>query len=272
MPLMIDVGVGNSLIMFKGEPGTRKSTTALSYPKPQYWFSYDKKMSSLLIPMRNWNIDKKDVEFDDYNDWNKAKAKLEKFQINCNMSDGRKIATIVLDSITTMGDAVNQQTLNTKKGTTRKDGSDAGKMIGGIQINSLEDYNAETAAFQELLALVTDIISYHKTVSVILIAHVLQTEYKNSANGESTFSRTIVTGGKKAAAKIPAYCTEIYHFQSSSTISGGAQGFKAFTMHTGDDFARTAIPLASVIEFKAEPFYDTVILPAIDKLRNGKVF
>lgn len=270
MPLMESVEPGSSIIMLKGEPGTRKSTTAVSYPKPQYWFDYDGKMSSLLIPMKNWLVDKKDIEFETPKDWNSARAKLERFQIDCKMSDSRKIQTIVLDSITTMGDSTNQQTLSTKRGTKTGDNKDAGKSIGGIQVNSIEDFNAETAAFQELFALAKDICNYHH-INFIVIAHVLQTEFK-SLSGDSTFSRTLVTGAKKAAAKMPAYCTEIYHFQSKGTLAGTNDGYKAFTQHTGDDFARTALPLPSVIEFSNQPFYDSFILPAIEKLKSGKIF
>lgn len=270
MPIMETVEPGLAITMLKGEPGTRKSTVAVSYPKPQYWFDFDGKMSSLLIPMRNWNIDKKDIQFDTYSDWNTARTKLEQFQTQLKMYDGRKIGTIVLDSITTMGDVVNQQTLSTKRGQKNNSGEALGKVIGGISVNTVEDYNAETAAFQELFALAKDIVNFHK-IDFIVIAHVLQTEFKQ-LNGDSTFSRTIVTGGKKAAAKMPAYCTEVYHLQTKGTLSGGADGFKAFTQHTGDDFARTALPLAPTIEFKAEPFYSTFISPAIDKLKTGKIF
>jgi hypothetical protein len=267
---MESIEPGACITMLKGEPGCRKSTIAVSYPKPQYWFDFDGKMSSLLIPMRNWNIDRKDVEFDSYKDWTNARIKLEKFQSSLKLTDGRKIETLVLDSITTMGDSVNQQTLSTKRGQKNSDGDNMGKIIGGINVNTIDDFNAETAGFQELFALAKDICNFHK-INFIMIAHVLQTEFK-SLNGDSTFSRTIVTGAKKMAAKMPAYCTEIYHTQTKGTLSGVNDGFKAFTQHTGDDFARTALPLPATIEFKAEPFYGSFILPAIEKLKKGNLF
>ena len=46
MPTMDSVTFFDALYcMFKGEPGTRKSTQALSFPGPQYWFSWDRKMN-----------------------------------------------------------------------------------------------------------------------------------------------------------------------------------------------------------------------------------
>ncbi len=66
MPTLIDVNFDALYCLFKGEPGTRKSTQALSFPQPSYWFSWDRKMAALKIPMRNWNINTKDVQYDDY--------------------------------------------------------------------------------------------------------------------------------------------------------------------------------------------------------------
>jgi hypothetical protein len=269
MPILTDLDPGLIFALFKGEPGTRKSTAALSFPLPQFWFSFDKKMQSIIIPARNWNINKDLIEFEDYNDWTNARAKLERFQINPQLSNGRPIKTIIIDSMTSMGDTVNQQTLLTKRGTKTKDNQNAGKVIGGIAINTIEDYNAEMAAFQELVALLTDI---HKkySIHIVLIAHVLQTEYK-SIDGETHMSRTLVTGGKKAAAKVPAYFSEVYHFQVKKDLSGGGT-YEALTVHTGDDFARTALPLPKTLEIGNDPLYSKYIEPAIKKLKEGGIF
>jgi len=267
MPTMDQVDPAITYSLFKGEPGTRKSTVALTYPKPQYWFSFDQKMESLGIPMRNFRIDPKDIEFDDYKDWNAAKAKLESLQVNPLMKDKRKIATLIVDSITSMGDATNQQTLQTK-GMARKSGDgEQGKVIAGIAVNSVEDYNAEMAVFQELIALTKD-IHKHYAINVILIGHILQTEQK-SLDGKTHFSRTLVTGGKKAAAKIPAYCTEIYHFNIKMGLNASSGGqYELFTVHTGDDFARTALPLNEEIIFGNDNFYDRYIIPAVKKMKG----
>src|SRR5947207_10177577 len=111
MPTLNDVTQDYTFCMFKGEPGTRKSTAALSYPRPQYWFSFDQKMDSLIIPAKNWGIDFKDIKFDDYTDWNKARVKLEQLQVNCDFK------TIIVDSITSEGDSINRQTIKLKQGT-----------------------------------------------------------------------------------------------------------------------------------------------------------
>jgi len=244
--------------LFMGEPGTRKSTAALSFPKPIYFFDYDKKMGALRIPMNKWKISNKDVQFDSYTDWNKAEAKLKQLQLNC------PFRTIVLDTITSMGDSVNDQTLNVKYGTTTASGAEAGKRIGGIAVNTIEDFNAETSAFQKFLKLTKDIHLYHK-VNIILIAHVIQTEYKSPDN-KSHMSRSIVTGVKKLAKKIPSVCGEIYYFYIDGGFEVGADGkYCLYTQHSGDDFARSSLPLPAKIQIADDSLYDRYVLPAIKK-------
>jgi len=248
--------------MFKGDPGTRKSTEALSYPMPQFWFSWDRKMESMMLPMQKWGLDPKQIKYEDYDDWNKPRAQLEKFQLNCEYK------TIVFDSITSMADMTLRQTKRSKTGVTRQSGAKAGKEISGISVNEIEDYNAESSALNELIALAKDIHKFHK-VNIILIAHVVQAEYK-SVTGETHFSRTIVTAGKRVAPKIPAYCGEVYHFniEKSFDASQGGQ-YALLTEHTGDDFARTGLPLDKKIIFGNEPLYSKWILPAINKLKQS---
>lgn len=245
--------------MFKGEPGTRKSTQALSFPKPQYWFSWDRKMNALLIPQKEWGIDSSLIEYDNYDDWNKGRAKMEKLQVKC------KYKTIIVDSFTSLADTILRQVIKGKIGKKRVSGADAGKIISGIPVNEVEDFNAEAAALTETMAILKDIQAYHK-INIILIAHVIQADYKN-LEGATHVSRTIVTAAKKIAAKIPAYCDEVYHFN----VKGGSMRketvYGLLTQHTGDDFARTVLPLDKEIEFGNNPIYETYLKPAIAQLK-----
>lgn len=260
MPTMETVTNDKHFSLFIGEPGTRKSTAALSYPKPIYFFSFDGKMNALEIPMRAWGINPADVHYDDYSDWTKARAKLEQLRVNCPYK------TVVIDSITSCADYMLRQVLELKAGKTRQSGSGAGKVIGGISVNEIEDFNAESAGLTELIALTKDIHKFHK-IDVILIAHLIRTEAK-SLDGKVNVSRTIVTAGKKPAAKIPAYCDETYHFRVESDIDvskGGQYGL--LTTHVGEDFARTCLPLPTKITFGNDPLYDKWIKPAIESMK-----
>lgn len=253
-------------VMMKGEAGTRKSTAALSFPGPQYWFSWDRKMSGILIPFRKWGLPKEHLTYDDYDDWTAPKKKLESLQVSCPYE------TLVFDSLTSMADMTLRQTVSLKYGKTRKSGSDAGKTVGGIAINEIEDYNAESAAIQEMISLAKDIQAYHyrngnKKIKIILIAHVISAEYK-TVGGATHTSRTIVTAGKKVAAKIPGYCTEVWHFNIEPSFTAGQGNYSLLTNHTGDDYARTSIDLPNKIVFGDDPLYKTYIQPALDKMRG----
>jgi hypothetical protein len=242
--------------LFTGDPGTRKSTAALSYPKPIYFFSFDQKMNSLMLPMRNWGIDPKDVAFDDYPDWSAAQQKLEQFQIKC------PYRTLVIDSITTLADNMLRQVRQLRKGQTRKSGAAAGKVIGGIEVGEIEDYNAESAGLTEMIALCKDIHKFHK-IDIILIAHLIRVENK-SLDNRISISRSIVTAGKKPAAKIPAHCDEAYFFSvEQGVMVGGGGKYQIMTSHTGEDYARTTLTLPQVIDIGSDPLYDKYIKPAI---------
>lgn len=252
MPNMSNVDPSIVFAMFKGEPGTRKSTAALSFPTPQYWFSYDRKMNGMMIPMRNWGIDPTLVQYDDYDNWDKARVKMEQFQTTCNFK------TIVVDSVTTLADAAIRQIIKGKAGS--------GKKIGTVPVSGYEEFNAEAAALQEMIFLLKDINAYHK-VNIILIAHVLQVDYKD-AEQITHVSRTIVTAAKKVAAKLPAYCGEVYHFNIKTGFDADAGGqYSLLSEHTGADFARTALPLPKEIVFGGEPLYSKFIAPAIARLK-----
>ena len=262
MPNLSNVKFDALYSMFKGEPGTRKSTAALSYPKPIYIFDIDQKIRSLALPAQKWGINLADVDYDPYTDYDGIRKKLEQFQLNC------KYKTIVVDSITGEGDAINRQTMRLKSGTTNKEGGEKGMRIGGISVNSLEDYKAEASAFNETVALTKDILNFHNC-NIILIAHVIGERNKKDSGDQTHFARIIVTGGKIISAKIPAYCEEVYHFNVESDMDVSKEGkYGLVTAHTGDDFARTALPLDRKIIFGSKPLYSEFIAPAIEKLRG----
>ena len=249
--------------MFKGEPGTRKSTAAVSYPTPQYWFSHDKKMNSIMIPMNNFGIQRSQIEYDNYQNWNDMEKKLELLQVNC------KFKTVIVDSITSMGDSINQQTIKEEKGQKNKEGGNKGMMIGGISVNSIDHYKAEANAFMSMMAKLKDIHEFHG-VNIILVAHVVGDRQTPTGAVTATHtSRIIVTGGKVISAKIPAYCSEIYHFDIDPNVNPDSEGeYGLLTVHTGTDYARTSLPLPRRFNFNNEPLYERFIKPAIEKQIN----
>ena len=247
--------------MLKGEPGVRKSTAALSFPGKQFWFNWDRKIEGILIPAKNWGIDLKKIEYEDYDNWNTPRQKLESFITNCPYD------TLVFDSITSCADMTLRQTRRSK-------GADKGKMIGGIKVDDIEDFNAESSALNELISLCKDVQSNHflrgRVINIILIAHVMEVT-KVSIDNKVNITRTIVTAGKRVAAKIPAYCSEVYHFGIKRGISQTEGGkYVVLTEGTGDDFARTALPLPKEFEMGDKQLYKEFMLPAINEMLKSQ--
>ena len=270
MPTLEIINYDALITMLKGEPGTWKSSTALTYPLPQYWFSFDRKMQSLALPARKHGIDLKQVNYDDYSTWTmhgpnntpSALAKLESFKLNCPYK------TIIIDSVTSTTDAMLRQVLDSKVGQKRKSGEPAGKIIGGIDVNEIEDFNAEAAGINELMGLCSDICTLRR-VNVILIAHVVRIEQKD-LSGNISISRSIVTAGKKPAAKIPAICHETYQFGLKPALVVGAQtDIQVYTTNTSEDYARTCLPLDKVLQLGPDiNFYKRYIEPAINQMKG----
>lgn len=239
--------------LMKGEPGTRKSTAAASYPLPQYWLSTDRKMNALALPLSKWGVDMSQIEYDDYVDYDAPRIKLEAFETRC------RFKTIILDSITSIGDAMNRQ-VQKRKGSTAY-------TIGGIPVDTIEDYKAEASAFRETIALLNSIRKYHK-IHVIIIAHVVGQRSSNDANKLTHHSRVIVTGGDKISAKISSYVDEAYHFNIKPGTTENSPGdYTCITAHTGNDYARTSLELPREISFNDRQLYKEWIAPAIAKMK-----
>lgn len=264
MPTLEEARLDVQFTMMKGEPGTRKSTSALSYPTPQYWVSTDQKMQALNLPAKRWGIKMRDIHYDDYVDWDKPRQKLEQLQVNC------PYRTIIVDSITSIGDAMTSQVRKYKKSGKDGEGS-KGKTIGGISVSGLEEFNAESGAFKEMIALLKDIHNFHK-VHVILIAHVIGQRKDDDGNSSTHHSRIIVSGAAQISAKIASYVTEAYHFNIEKGFDADADTGKygLFTSHTGNDYARTSLPLPNKILFNNDPLYEKWIAPAIEKQMKEK--
>lgn len=255
MPTLDNSAMDALFVLLKGEPGTRKSTCALSFPEPQYWVSADRKMQALTIPAKRWGKDMKKIHYDDYSDYDSAEAKLKTFQLNCPYK------TIIIDSVTSLGDNMNLQTMK------QKNSQGQGKKIGSISVSGLEEYNAEASAFMSLMSILQDIHNFHK-VNIILIAHVVGQRKDDDKNKLTHHSRVIITGGDKIAGKIASKMVEAYHFDVKPGFAETDEGeYACFTSHTGNDYARTSLPLERRIIFNDKPLYDNWILPAINKLK-----
>lgn len=244
MPTLDNVKVGGpTLILLKGEPGLGKSVAAASYPKPMYIFDFESKMDSIVNYYKN--IVKKPevlqgITYDTYRSWDPAWLKLTQLGLTCPYK------TIIWDSLTASAWLAIMSIVRFK--------GEGGKKVGTIKVAGIEDYGGEAAALNNTIDQFITLMQMG--VTVILTAHVLRVVEK-PAGQAPTESRTLMTGGKKVAAGIPGYFHETYHFEID-TIDPATPHYIARTTHSGDDFARTSLPLPAKIDWTRKVFYDEI--------------
>lgn len=241
-------------IILKGIPGTRKSTQAATFVEAGdvFWFDIDRKLkATLALPRKLGLIPRSNrIVYEQYESWYKIEKQLEAFQSRCDYR------TVVLDSVTSIGDRVNRQTLKDKDGK--------GKKIGGISVNTIEDYNAENSALMYMIDL-AKLIEAH----VIVIGHVIHRDNSGPTNPGAKPTRQLVTGGKVVGAKLPAYFPEVYHFEFDHAFDPNLPpNYIMYTQMHGEDFARTGLPLPYKVELTKGNLY-RIIKDAQSELQDS---
>ena len=257
MPNITDASTNSLSFLFKGEPACGKSLAAASFPNC-YIFDFEDRIQSVKqfwVPKG-----RKDIDYDSYlpTDFSRFDKKLDSLIASCSYE------TVVFDTLTSLSDLVLRYVLEAKgQERVKNPKSASGKFVGEIEVNTIEDYGAESSALTSLIVAMRGIKARHK----ILIAHVVRTEAKD-LNGRSTVTRSLMTAGKKIAAKMPGYFDEAYHMSARPSFGGQTPQFLAHTAGTGDDFARSSIGLDYEIDFTNQSFYE-LVQPKIDAAIGG---
>lgn len=235
--------------MFKGDPGSGKSIAAVSYPKP-YVFDNDRRMKSVV---NFWRPRGKEFEYDYFDSFLKLNKRLEEFYGYCPFE------TLIYDGITTGSDQILQDMISTRDVSAKK------IKRAGIELLQIEDYGGEMRGLQVILDNLKA-ISFRWGVNVIVTAHILTTESTDIKTKVTTTSRSLLTAGKKIAAKLPVHFDEAYHFdvQTSLDILEGPK-YTVVTRNTGWDWAKTALPIPTRIDFTNNSLYDLIMAELKDK-------
>jgi hypothetical protein len=252
MSKKLDDFIQNAVIsaLHKGENGTGKSIASGSKAlRPTYFLDCEDRMASVASYYRKIDGHTNGLEYDTYSmtgGYHPLAKRLADLKSNCPFK------TIVLATLTSYADIVLRHLAN--KGGTRATGQAAGKMIAGIKVNELEDFNGETAA---IIFEMLDTFKFLQTQgkNIIVEAHVLSHEVK--VGTDVKIARPLVTGGKKAAAKIPGYFNEAFHFYIDADYT--TTKYKIKTRNTGDDFAKTSFQeLPNEIDWTGKDLYDEI--------------
>lgn len=196
-------------ILSKGRSGSGKTIASCGKEfRPCYVFDFDQRMTSVINYYRKLDGHCKDLEFDSYHmgmSFHQVDRKMDEFIKLCPYK------TVVIATLSSYIDLVLVHILGMKAGQQRNSGKEAGKSIGGIQVNELEDYNAEDAA------IIFELCGFLKTlqkqgVNVILEAHITPIEIRDISGKIVQTIMEIQTKGRKPTARLPGYFDETWLF------------------------------------------------------------
>ena len=247
-------------ILMKGQPKTGKSIAAHSYQvepcdmypsglKDTYTLSFDHRMQSIksFYPNRNF-------EYDEYSTPLETNRRLDALK---SVTPGRMpYGAVIFDGLTKYSNIIMEAMIAHRLPNQK---SDSKTIRAGIPMAEIEDYGGEFRALTMALNSLLAIHVIHK-IHVILIAHVIETEYKNMVNNTTRVTRELLTAGKKIAASLPTDFNEAYHFyaQSDPMSPDDKPVFKAVTTCNSIDWAATVKKLPASIDWTNKNFYSEI--------------
>lgn len=231
--------------LFKGHNGTGKSIAACGKEfRPVYVFNCEGRIESVINYYRKLDGHCKDLEFDNFpigSSYYGIDKQMDELIKRCPYK------TVVMSSLTSFIYLILNHLIKAKAGQTTRSGAAAGRTIGGIPVNELQDYNAEDSGIiNDLIAAFLELKS--NGVNVILEAHITPYELVTLEEGQRvvTTINQILTKGKKAPASIPGFFNEIYLFYKDyeGIVVGAQKTLYKFTSDgTNTDDCKTSLDI-----------------------------
>lgn len=196
--------------VFKGVSGSGKTIASCGKEfRPVYTFDFEGRMDAVANYYYKLDGHCRDLVYDTYplgTSFTRVNQKMDELARSCPFK------TVNIASLTSFIHFILKHTIEAKFGQVRKSGQQAGKTIGGIPVNELEDYNAEDSG------IIYELISFLQTIkargtNIILEAHITPYEVKRKGEDTTETIFQILTKGKKAPALIPGYFNEVYYFK-----------------------------------------------------------
>ena len=233
-------------IAIAGQPGRGKTTAGITFPTPMLIFDFDGKLDGPILFAKKQGIDLSQIEVEQPRNWQQVVSILNREETS------PKFKTYGFDTLTSLADMLLSNIQDLK--ATEKGGSV--KRIGGVQVPGLEEFNAESAGIMDMILFMKNV-----KANVWLTAHVIETKTTSNASGKPTMSisRSLLTGGKKVAAKIPAYFPENYSLQIEPELDPSLPPkYVVYTQSNTEDYGRTGFDLPAKIDITGKPFYATI--------------
>lgn len=254
-------------VLMVGDSGTGKSIAAATYYNPLddrkvYFLSCDGRMGSVA----EWHRGVKNIQFDLFTEFEPLNDKVDELENNCPYQ------TIILDPVTKLSDFLMRYSFSLRgvveydETTGKATKSSKGKKKGVVDMTTIEDFGVEHRGITDLVANLKVIQKIHK-VNIIIIAHLVTTQYTKPGGQESHIRRDILTAGKKIAAFLPIDFDEFYHFYTEDNQ------WMCKTYNDGIVPARSSFLLMpKEINWTNKNFYEQVskyYIPSERKQENG---
>ena len=218
-----------------GKPKSGKTVNLCSFPGKIMVFDIDRRIDSVL----KMHPTRKNIFFEQYSS---DQYELLERDINVH-GDDKSYGLYILDSMTSLSDM-----LITYSMKLRGVGQAArtGKAKGVISLSEVEDFGAEAEGLKKVINALLSIDHAH----VFITMHILKTTAWSITENKEIVMSSILTGGKKVAAKIPTLFNEIWAFDSVPGIGlGAAPTFNMYTVPTIDvPSAGTCLHLPNKLE------------------------
>lgn len=228
------------MIAIKSEPGAGKTAASGSFCPggKKYFFDTDGRMKTLATC--EWTK-KEDIEYDTFHrgDFEKLNSKIQSLLDKCPYD------LVVMSSLTSLADIIINYSISETK-------SDKRETRGVVEIPQIKDYNVEDRALSKIVDFGRKLPCHF-----ILECHVIETTSYNLVKQETIVSRSMLTAGKKIAAKIPAYFDEVYYIgvEKVGSLSESTLKRTLYTNFNGIDSAKTSLPIPAKFDITGKPFY-----------------
>jgi hypothetical protein len=229
----VKMSSANSFLL-KGRTGSGKSVAAWGKEfRPVYTFDMENRIEGAIHYYKKLDGHVRDCEYDVFpmgRSWHDLDSRMEELMRSCPYK------TLHVGTLTSYIHYILKHLIVTKGSEKNQQGQSKGKSIGGIPVNTLEDYNAEDAGIIfELMQFLQTMKS--QGVNVILEAHITPYEIKDGSGSEMSMKTVyeILTKGKKGPAQVPGYFNEVYLLERAfEGMVIGAQTHKFLCNPVGD--------------------------------------
>ena len=225
-----------------GLPKSGKTVGLTSFSGKIMVFDLDKRID----PVLKMRPERKNIFFEQYDSIDHYE--LFEQDVNRHLND-RSFNMYILDSITRLGDMVMTYSMKLR-GVGEK--ARTGKSKGVIISPEVEDFGAESDGLKKIINAFLEVDHAH----VFVTAHVLKSTAFDIVTNKETIHSTILTGGKKIAAKLPTLFNEIWSFSHQAGLGPNDPGkFIMSTTPTTDvPNAGSALPIPTKIDFTMPKF------------------